>query len=150
MTRPSLALLLATACGVGYAPVASGTFGSAVGLAAWAALPSSVPAQAAIIVGLFAAGTWSSGIAERHFGRADPPAVVVDEVVGMLTTLFLNPVGWRGALAAFLLFRVADIIKPFPARRFERLPGGLGVMADDLMAAVYANLVLRAVMAVIE
>ena len=68
---------------------------------------------------------------------------MLDEVLGMLMTLFLNPVGWGGALLGFLLFRVADIIKPFPANRLERLHGGIGVMADDAMAAVYANLVLR-------
>ena len=61
----------------------------------------------------------------------------------MLMTLFLNPVGWPGAILGFLLFRVADVIKPFPANRLERLPGGLGVMADDAMAAIYANLALR-------
>ena len=58
----------------------------------------------------------------------------------MLITLFLNPVGWTGALVGFLLFRVFDVIKPYPANRLERLHGGLGVMADDAMAAVYANL----------
>ena len=61
----------------------------------------------------------------------------------MLITLFMIPVGWAGAMFGFFLFRAADVIKPFPANRFERLPGGLGVMADDGMAAVYANLALR-------
>jgi phosphatidylglycerophosphatase A len=69
-------------------------------------------------------------------------------VAGMLITLFLNPVGWGGALFAFLLFRLADVLKPYPANRFERLHGGLGVMADDCMAAVYANLTLRALIAI--
>lgn len=68
----------------------------------------------------------------------------------MLITLFLNPVGWRGAAAAFLFFRLADVVKPFPANRFERLPGGVGVMADDAMAAIYANLVLRATLALMN
>ena len=63
--------------------------------------------------------------------------------MGMLITLFLNPVGWIGALVGFLLFRAADVFKPYPANRFERLPGGFGVMADDGMAAIYANLALR-------
>jgi phosphatidylglycerophosphatase A len=66
--------------------------------------------------------------------------------MGMLMTLFLNPVGWIGALGAFLLFRIADVIKPYPANRLEHLPGGVGVMADDAMAAVYANIVLRLVL----
>ena len=65
----------------------------------------------------------------------------------MLITLFMNPVGWIGAVAGFLLFRATDVIKPFPANRLERLPGGIGVMADDAMAAVYANLLLRGALA---
>src|SRR5262249_11912886 len=89
------------------------------------------------------AGCWAGTIAEDHFGRADPGQVVVDEVLGMLVTLFLNPVGWLGAILGFFIFRAADIVKPFPADRMERLPGGIGVMADDAIAAVYANLVLR-------
>jgi phosphatidylglycerophosphatase A len=99
--------------------------------------------QALAIVVVVAAGVWSGGVAERHFGRTDPGQVVIDEVAGMLVTLFLNPVGWLGAVVAFVLFRAADIVKPFPARRFERLPGGFGIMADDVMAGVYANLALR-------
>jgi phosphatidylglycerophosphatase A len=139
----SAALAFATVLGVGYIPVAPGTFGSLAGLVVWAALPSSALAQFAFILVLFVVGSWSGGVAERHFGRTDPGQVVIDEVMGMLVTLFLNPVGWRGAAVAFLLFRAADVVKPYPANRLERLPGGIGVMADDGMAAVYANLVLR-------
>jgi phosphatidylglycerophosphatase A len=141
----ALALAIATALGVGYAPIAPGTFGSAAGLLLWAALPASTIVQAAAIVMLFVAGSWSGSIAERHFGRTDPGQVVADEVMGMLITLFLNPVNWTGAIVGFFLFRAADIIKPFPANRLERLHGGVGVMADDGMAAVYANLALRAI-----
>jgi len=137
------ALLLATAGGVGYVPFAPGTFGSMVGVALWAVLPSSWISQAIVIVALFVLGSWSGSVAEHHFGRTDPSQVVIDEVVGILMTLFLNPVGWAGALAGFLIFRVSDIVKPYPSNRFERLPGGVGVMADDAMAAVYANLALR-------
>jgi phosphatidylglycerophosphatase A len=138
-----LALLAATVLGVGYAPVAPGTFGSAAGLLLWMVLPASPLAQGIAIVALFVVGAWSGGVAERHFGRTDPGQVVLDEVMGMLITLFMNPVGWRGAILAFLLFRVADIIKPYPANRLEGLHGGVGVMADDAMAAVYANIALR-------
>jgi phosphatidylglycerophosphatase A len=109
----------------------------------WWLLPSSPWAHAAAIVLVFAAGSWSGSVAERHFGRTDPGQVVIDEVAGMLVTLFLNPVGWRGAAGAFLLFRLADILKPYPARRLERLHGGFGIMADDVMAGIYANLGLR-------
>ena len=142
-SRPLLGLAIATVFGVGYAPVAPGTFGSAAGLLLWWLLPASTTVQAAAIVVIFIAGSWGGNIAERHFGRTDPGQVVIDEVMGMLITLFLNPVGWIGALAGFLLFRVFDVIKPYPANRLEQLHGGVGVMADDGMAAIYANLALR-------
>jgi phosphatidylglycerophosphatase A len=137
------ALLIATVGGVGYAPVAPGTFGTAAGLVLWAVLPASNAAHAVAIVLVFAIGSWSAGVAERHFHRTDPGQVVIDEVVGTLITLFMIPVNWPGAIAAFLLFRIADIVKPYPANRLERLHGGVGVMADDAMAGVYANLALR-------
>jgi phosphatidylglycerophosphatase A len=141
-----LALVFASAFGAGFAPFAPGTVGSAVGLLLWMLLPQTMAVQAIAVVALFAIGSWSGTVAERHFGRTDPGQVVLDEVMGMLATLFMNPVGWRGALVAFLLFRVADVLKPFPARRLERLPGGVGIMADDLMAGVYANLALRVIL----
>jgi phosphatidylglycerophosphatase A len=142
--RPLLPLAIATVFGIGYAPIAPGTCGSAAGLLLWWWLPASARVQAAAIIVIFVAGAWGGSVAERHFGRTDPGQVVADEVMGMLITLFLNPVGWLGALAGFLLFRVFDVIKPYPANRLEQLHGGIGVMADDAMAAVYANLVLRA------
>jgi phosphatidylglycerophosphatase A len=140
--RPLCALTLATFFGVGYAPVAPGTFGSAAGLLVWAVLPSSALAQGAAILVLFAVGCWSGTVAERHFRGTDPGPVVIDEVMGMLVTLFMHPVGWPGAIGAFFLFRALDILKPYPSDRFEHFPGGLGVMADDGMAAIYANLAL--------
>jgi len=146
-SRPLFPLALATAFGIGYVPVAPGTFGSAVGLLLWFVLPHSAAVQAAAIVLLFAVGSWSGSVAERHFRVTDPEPVVIDEVMGMLITLFLNPVGWVGALGAFLLFRIFDVIKPYPANRLERLHGGVGVMADDGMAAIYANIALRALLA---
>ena len=102
-----------------------------------------------MIVALFVAGSVAGNAAERHFGRTDPRQVIIDEVMGMLITLFLNPVGVRGAFVGFLFFRITDVIKPYPANRLERLPGGIGVMADDAMAAVYANLALRATIAML-
>ena len=104
-TIPSLsriaALLVASVGGIGYIPLAPGTFGSAAGLALWALIPRTTLAQLTTIAGLFAIGSWSGGVAERHFGRADPGQVVIDEVLGMLITLFLNPVAWPGAAAGF-------------------------------------------------
>ena len=137
------ALFVATVGGVGYIPFASGTFGSAVGLLIWWLFPASAIAHALAILVLFSLGSWSGGVAERHFGKTDPRQVVIDEVMGMLITLFMNPVGWRGAFGGFLLFRVFDVIKPYPSNRLEQLHGGIGVMADDAMAAIYANVALR-------
>ncbi len=143
MTR--LAVLLATAGYSGYFPIAPGTVGSAVGLVVYALVwwTQSTAVEIGLIVGLFAAGVWSGTIAERYFGGIDPGPIVLDEVVGMLITLAFIPVSWTGALAGFLLFRIFDVIKPYPAARFEKLHGGLGVMADDAMAAIYANVSLR-------
>ena len=130
--------------GVGYAPVAPGTFGSAAGLLLWWLLPASPWIQGLAIVAVFALGVWSATAVAGHFGSGDPGPVVVDEVMGMLVTLWLNPIGWPGAIAGFILFRIFDVVKPYPANRLERLHGGLGVMADDAMAGVYANVALRA------
>jgi phosphatidylglycerophosphatase A len=140
-----LALLISTVGYIGYAPVAPGTFGSAAGLFVFYAVRSSgsIAVEAAVIVLLFAIGIWSGTVAEHHFGGVDPGPIVLDEVVGMLITLFLLPVNWAGALVGFLVFRVLDVLKPFPSARFEKLPGGLGVMADDGMAALYGNLLMR-------
>ena len=143
------AVFLATCGYVGYAPVAPGTFGSAAGLVVFALvrMTGSSVVELAVIVALFAAGVWSGTEAEHHFGGVDPGAIVLDEVVGMLITLALLPVNATGAIVGFLLFRVLDVFKPWPSGRFERLPGGLGVMADDGMAALYANLFMRVVIA---
>jgi len=144
---PIIPLAVATFFGVGYTPIAPGTFGSAAGLLVWWILPASPTVQLVAIVTIFVVGSWAGSVAERHFGRTDPGQVVVDEVMGMLITLFMNPVGWRGVLAAFFLFRVFDVIKPYPSNHLERLHGGVGVMADDGMAAIYANLALRVLLA---
>jgi phosphatidylglycerophosphatase A len=138
-----LALAIASAGGVGYVPFAPGTFGSAVGLALWAVLPSTLASQLIAVVLVFAAGTWASGVTERHVRSTDPGIVVIDEVLGMLVTLLSNPVGWTGAALGFFLFRAFDVVKPYPANQFERLHGGVGIMADDAMAGVYANMALR-------
>jgi phosphatidylglycerophosphatase A len=138
-----LALACASVLGVGYAPFAPGTFGSAAGLLIWWLLPASALVQASAIIVVVAIGTWSGTVAEHYFGRADPGQVVLDEVAGMLVTLLLVPVHAAGTVLGFLLFRLFDIVKPYPANRLEHLPGGAGIMADDIMAGIYANLALR-------
>jgi phosphatidylglycerophosphatase A len=143
-----VAVFLATCGYVGYAPVAPGTFGSAAGLAifALARTGGSLYVELALIVVLFALGVWSGTEAERHFGGVDPGPIVLDEVVGMLITLALLPVNATGAFVGFIVFRALDVFKPWPSAQFERLHGGLGVMADDAMAAIYANVCLRALL----
>jgi phosphatidylglycerophosphatase A len=141
-----LALFVCTFGGVGYSPIAPGTAGSAAGLAVYAGLRlgGASPLAEAILIGvLVVAGTWSGTMAERHFGTTDPGPGVIDEVAGMLVTLYLLPAGWLMAIAGFFLFRVLDVLKPFPAQRLERLHGGLGMMADDLMVAIYGNVLLH-------
>ncbi|HXH06648.1 MAG TPA: phosphatidylglycerophosphatase A [Vicinamibacterales bacterium] len=145
MTR--LAIVLSTAAGAGRMPVAPGTAGSAVGLLLYALLVRAAPdwgVPLAVLV-LVPAGVWASAIGVRHFGGPDPRPVVIDEVAGMLLALAWTPIGVRAAVVGFLLFRLFDIVKPFPAGRLERLHGGVGVMADDLVAGLYANVALRAV-----
>jgi len=140
-----LGLFIATCGYLGYVPVAPGTFGSAAGLVVFAALRwSGSPAlELAVIILLFAVGVWSANAAERHFGGVDPAPVILDEVVGMLITLAFLPVNITGAIVGFLLFRLLDVVKPWPANRLEALHGGLGVMADDAMAGVYGNVAMR-------
>jgi phosphatidylglycerophosphatase A len=140
-----LGVFLATFGYVGYAPVAPGTFGSAAGLIVYYLVRSagSRPIEAAVIAAVFLLGIWSGTEAEHHFGGTDPGPVVIDEVMGMLITLAFLPVTLTGALVGFLVFRVLDVIKPWPSAQFEALPGGLGVMADDGMAAIYGNLLMQ-------
>lgn len=142
--RTALAVLLATAGGAGYAPVAPGTVGSAVGAIAYL-LTRHWPAgwQLAAADAVTTAGVWAAGEAARHFGRHDPGQVVIDEVAGQWLTLLLTGVGPVGAVIGFFLFRVLDVTKPWPARRMETLPSGLGIMADDLMVALYGNVLLQ-------
>jgi phosphatidylglycerophosphatase A len=143
-----LAVFVATVGYCGYAPFAPGTVGSAAGLLFYLVVwwSGSPWVECGMIAAVSAAGVWAATTAERYFGGIDPGPVVIDEVLGMLVTLAFIPVGVSAAIAGFVLFRVFDVLKPFPAGRLEGLHGGLGVMADDAMAAIYANLSLRLVM----
>ena len=134
-------VLVATVGGAGYFPVAPGTVGSAVGVGLYLLMPRPWLVPVTVVITII--GIWAAGEAERHFAREDPGPVVVDEVAGQLLTLLFTGVGVRGAILGFFLFRILDIIKPWPANRLERLPGGLGIMADDLMAGVYGNLLMQ-------
>ncbi|MEA2176373.1 MAG: phosphatidylglycerophosphatase [Blastocatellia bacterium] len=159
-----LALALAT-CGVGYLPLAPGTWGSMVGVGLYVLLRAAclrllvtsaggrgiigpvsellyTTLSVAVIICVTAAGVWAATRAEKLLGRKDPGAVVVDEVAGQLITFLFVPLSfelkWWMALAGFLLFRSFDIWKPYPVRRLEALESGLGIMADDVLAGFYA------------
>ena len=142
-----IAAAIATWFGCGYFPLAPGTVGSLaaigiayalVALAGWRPFYFGLLALAALPVGI-----WSAGVTAREVGAKDPGIVVVDEVLGQWLTLAgASALNWKSWLAAFLLFRALDIWKPQPARWLESLPGGVGIVADDLMAGVYGALVL--------
>jgi phosphatidylglycerophosphatase A len=138
-------LVLATFFGAGYSPVAPGTAGSLAAIPLVLLIDVAAPlwAELAIIALLCGVGVWSASAAERLLRCDDPGPVVIDEVAGMLVTMVAVPLSWPSLIAGFLAFRVMDIVKPYPAGRLERLGGGLGIMADDVAAGLYANLVLQ-------
>jgi phosphatidylglycerophosphatase A len=169
-----LALAIAT-CGVGYLPLAPGTWGSLVGIGCYLLLRYVViqlfPAAPfrnlgidpygfriflfqfillAVVVAISVIGAWAATRDEKLSQRKDPGIVVIDEVAGQMFTFFivLDFLGPRWILLGFILFRFFDIVKPYPARRIEAMPGGLGVIGDDLIAGLYATWVLAAVMAI--
>lgn len=140
-----VAVFIATFGYVGYFPIAPGTAGSLAALLLYAAVRwvGTPGVELLTIVAVFAIGIWAASGTERALNRKDPGPVVIDEVLGMLITLAFLPLSWWGIAVGFLLFRVLDVIKPFPAGRLEHLPGGLGIMADDAMAGVYGQIVMR-------
>jgi phosphatidylglycerophosphatase A len=135
---------LAFGFGTGLAPVAPGTFGSLTGvLLFWLTLDQGVVVQAAIAVGLIVAGIWICGESARRIGVHDHGGIVWDEIAGMYLTLFAVPATPVGFVIGFVLFRIFDIVKPWPIRDLDhRIHGGLGIMLDDLVAALYAALLL--------
>jgi len=146
-----LILFLATGFYSGYAPFAPGTAGSVVGLVlAWGVtvpLEHRSPLAALLfIAALFAVGCWLSGRAEELLDRHDSSHIVIDEIVGMALTMYLCPAAnWMAFGAGFALFRLFDVLKPEPAALIDRrMRGGVAVMLDDVVAGIYANLVLHA------
>jgi phosphatidylglycerophosphatase A len=131
----TLISLIATGGYVGYIPLAPGTFGSVEGLLLGWLVLAPIAQRSPLI----------AGRAERIFARHDSSRIVIDEILGMAAAMFLLPARWPWMLGAFGLFRLFDIMKPYPASLIDReLHGGVGVMLDDLAAAIYANLILQA------
>jgi phosphatidylglycerophosphatase A len=127
----------------GYVPVASGTFGALVGLLFYL-IPSferpEIILSASLFVFIF--GSLAAGRMEKIYGH-DPSIVTIDEVLGMWISLLFLPKAFLVVAGAFFLFRVFDIFKPWPARFFDRMQGGWNIMLDDVVAGIYANLVLQ-------
>jgi phosphatidylglycerophosphatase A len=142
---------VAVGFGLGLAPGAPGTAG-ALGAAVLGAVLCRALGPAAVAVACaaaLAAGMWAARSAEADFGDPDPGRIVIDEIAGQLLALVALPCTVPSVALAFVLFRFFDVLKVFPARRLERLPGASGIMADDLLAGLYANLGVRAVDAIL-
>jgi phosphatidylglycerophosphatase A len=140
-------VLLAAWGPCGFSPLAPGTAGTlgAIPLV-WALSALGTPAYLAATAALFALGVVAAERAGRYWGVVDASPIVVDEVVGTLLTLAFVPFGWRTALAGFVLFRLFDMVKPWPISRLDRIKSGLGVMLDDVGAGVAAWAVLQALL----
>lgn len=137
-----MALGIASGGGAGYAPIAPGTAGSLVAVIGLWLIPFTTTGLLVALAVVIGVGVWASDRAERVLGRKDPGVIVVDEIVGMMVSVALLPRTPTVLVVAFLLFRILDIWKPFPARASQDLAGGLGVMADDLVAGAYVLVLL--------
>jgi phosphatidylglycerophosphatase A len=150
LRRPPLVVrLIATAFGAGYSPIAPGTAGSAVAVVILWLVPFSRVGLIVYFVAVTLVGTWAAHVFEKAQATKDPGAIVVDEVSGMTLSVLLLPLTVPVLLMGFVLFRIFDVVKPFPANRLQALPGGVGVMVDDVIAGFYALVVLLAARAVV-
>jgi phosphatidylglycerophosphatase A len=140
-------LVLATGFGVGYSPVAPGTLGTLIAIPVYyflSNIPS--PIYEITLIGFFFLSVWISENAEIFFGKKDDQRIVIDEMMGFLITMLWVPKTILFVTIGFFLFRLFDILKPFPIRRLERgLKGGFGVVLDDVIAGVYVNIILHLV-----
>jgi phosphatidylglycerophosphatase A len=146
--------VVATVGFIGYSPLAPGTMGSLAAALVFLLFPSYLSAwfwmaglALLLVVAVWSAQQMADSTAQRAaFGKVDPQEVVIDEVMGMAVTLAFLPLSLKTVGIGFLLFRIFDIIKPFPARRSEKLPGGWGIVMDDVVAGIYANVGLRIIL----
>ncbi len=139
----SLLKYLATLGFIGYLPVAPGTFGSLVAAIFFVLLKPGDVATVSLLIIVILIGTIAAHHMEKVLNEKDSRHIVIDEFAGYIVSVLLLPSRWPYYVAAFLLFRFFDILKPPPLRRMERFPGGLGIMADDILAGVYTNILLQ-------
>jgi len=148
-TFDNIALFIAQGGFSGRMPVAPGTAGTVVGVLLYLLvkdLPSLWYSAVFVIVTLI--GTWVAGAADRILGTKDSPTIVIDEIAGLLLAMLLVPFAWGYVAAGFLLFRFFDILKPWPLNKLQDIPGGPGVMLDDIGAGIYTNVTLQIVVAI--
>lgn len=147
---PRLPHMIATVGGAGFFPKAPGTIGSLIAVVFYLLV---FPAEPSVLIhtvffliltAVFFAGVWASGLAEAAYGH-DPSCVVIDEVVGMGLSLLWLPMSWTWALAAFVVFRIMDVTKWLGSDRMQRLPGGWGIMMDDVVAGLWTNVFMQIV-----
>lgn len=147
MNRTAKAVILFIAQGAysGRSPFAPGTAGTVVGVLLYLFFKG-LPLVCYLVVCVLVTGigVWTAGEAEKLLGKKDAPSIVIDEIAGYLISMVLMPSGWGYVVAAFFLFRIFDIIKPFPLYRLQDLHGGLGVVLDDVGAGIYTNACLQA------
>ena len=148
-SKSRVSWLIATFFGIGHVQPGSGTWAAAVTVLMWWAASHWIRSSELLIVASVAAGAVTligipaSSTVARESGVKDPGFVVIDEVAGQLIALLGVPLDWKYLLAGFILFRSFDILKPFPLRRLEKLPGGAGIMLDDVGAGLYALVLLQ-------
>jgi phosphatidylglycerophosphatase A len=140
----SVILFIAQGAYAGRFPIAPGTAGTLVGVFLYLGIKNFSPLPyAALCILLCVIGAWAAGRAEAILGGKDSPSIVIDEIAGYLIALFMVPASWSFVAAGFFLFRVFDVVKPWPLDDLQEVRGGLGVMLDDIGAGVYTNLVLQ-------
>jgi len=141
--RNFLIKAFATVFGVGYLPVAPGTWATVVGVAIAYYLGSNMPVYTILLLILLILGIMTTGIIAKQVDQKDPGFLVIDEVVGVMIALWGLPLIWPVMICGFFLFRAFDMFKIYPINRLEAQPGGWGIMLDDCLAGVYANIILR-------
>lgn len=149
MNKPAKAIILFMAQGAysGRFPVAPGTAGTLAGVLLYLGIKGlPIAVYASLCVLIFVIGIWTAGRAETLLGRTDHPSIVIDEIAGLLVSLAFLPSTWPVVIAAFVLFRIFDIAKPFPLKRLQDLHGGAGVMLDDIGAGICTNIILQIVL----
>lgn len=128
---------------LGHSPFMPGTMGSLAGFGVFFLVKDNAILHCFLILFLFLLGVLFSGEAEKIYGRKDAKMIVIDEACGMLLSLFCVPYSILSSVSGFFIFRIMDILKPFPAKRIERMAGSMGIMFDDIVAALYTNLLLQ-------